>query len=228
MMGAVRVLVVAAMRSEMKAFRKRWSRAGSGDDGGDVVTGVLGIGTSLARSSTELLVGETSPGHVLVVGIAGGIGPTTAIGDLVVPAVVLDGASGVERRPAPIGGLDERGTLHTSDELIVEPARIAELVARGVVALDMETAAVAEVCDEHGIPWSVMRGISDHADAELLDPAILGLMGPEGEPRPAAVARYLARHPNRMGQLARLSKGLDAAMAASSDAAMVALRGLSR
>jgi adenosylhomocysteine nucleosidase len=222
----MRVLVVAAMRSEMKAFRKRLGTQ-LGSDGGGVVTGVLGIGTALARSTTERLVGEADPDHVMVVGIAGGVGSTTAIGDLVVPEVVLDGASGAEHRPASIVGFPNRGTLHTSDELIVEPHRIAALVDRGVVALDMETAAVADVCVQRGIPWSVLRGISDHADAELIDPAILGLMGPEGEARPGAVARYLATHPHKVAHLARLSKGLDAATAASSDAAVQALSRLS-
>jgi adenosylhomocysteine nucleosidase len=221
----VRVLVVAAMRSEMKAFVKRRGAAASDGDG-DVETGVLGIGTSLARSSTERLIDGSSPGHVLVVGVAGGIGPTMAIGDLVVPEAVLDGATGTERRPAAIDGLPNAGILHTSDELVVDPARVAALVERGVVALDMETAAVAEVCERRGIPWSVMRGISDHADAELIDPAILGLMGPEGEPRPAAVARYVARHPNRIAYLSRLARGLNAATTASADAAVVALRQL--
>jgi nucleoside phosphorylase len=221
----MRVLVVAAMRSEMKAFRKHWQPA-AGASGDRVATGVLGIGTALARSSTERLLGESSPDHVLVVGVAGGIGPTTSIGSLVVPEVVLDGATGAEHRPTEIPGLDNHGTLHTSDELVVEPEHVQRLVDRGVVALDMETAAVAAVCTERGLAWSVMRGVSDHADAELIDPAILGLMGPEGEPRPAAVAGYLARHPTRVAHLSRLAKGLDAATAASSAAAVTALHHL--
>ena len=217
----MRVLVVAAMRSEMKAFRKRWQPSAAAAD--QVVTGVLGIGTALARSSTERLVGEATPDHVLVIGVAGGIGPTTSIGSLVVPEVVLDGVSGAEHRPTVVPGFENRGTLHTSDELVVEPDAVQRLVDRGVIALDMETAAVAAVCAERGLQWSVMRGISDHADAELIDPAILGMMGPEGEAKPGAVAAYLARHPTRLAQLSRLAKGLNAATSASSKAALQAL-----
>ncbi len=215
----MKVLVVAAMRSEMRAFEKRHRPGGDVE----VATGVLGIGTALARSSTERLVGEHRPDHVLVIGVAGGIGPTTAIGGLVVPDLVLDGATGVEREPARVPGFDHAGTLHTSDDLVTEPADVARLVERGVVALDMETAAVAAVCEAAGVPWSVMRGISDHADAELIDPAILGLMGPEGNPRPGAVVRYVARRPARVAQLAGLAKGLGASTAASADAAVLAI-----
>lgn len=226
----MRVLVVAAMRSEMRAFRSRWASAGrSGDHdlaGATVVTGVLGIGTALAQASTQRLLSEHAPAHVLVVGVAGGIGPTTSVGSLVVPAVVLDGASGDEYQPAPLPGLENTGTLHTSDELVVEQDHVQALVERGVVALDMETAAVAAVCEHAGVAWSVLRGISDHADAELIDPAILGLMGPEGQPRPGAVMRYLARHPRRVTHLSRLATGLGAATTVSADAAVVALRHL--
>lgn len=215
-------LVVAAMRSELRAFTKRRRR----DDaaGGDrVATGLLGIGTRAARDSTARLLEAHRPGRVLVIGVAGGIGPTTSIGSLVVPAAVLDAASGTEHVPAPVPGFAAAGTLHTSDELVVEPEHIAALVDRGVVALDMETAAVAAVCEGAGVPWSVLRGISDHADAELIDPAILGLMGPTGEPRPGAVARYVARHPGRVRHLARLARGLSAATSASAEAARTAL-----
>ncbi len=212
------VLVVAAMRSEMRAFEKRHRDASA-----DVTTGVLGIGTALARASSERLLAAGRPDHVLVIGVAGGIGPTTAIGELVVPALVLDGATGEEHEPARIPGFEHRGTLHTSDELVTAPADVARLVDRGVVALDMETAAVASVCAAAGVPWSVLRGISDHADAELIDPAILGLMGPEGNPRPGAVARYVARRPTRVAHLARLAKGLSASTAASADAAVLAI-----
>jgi adenosylhomocysteine nucleosidase len=209
-------LVVAAMGSELRAFTRRWR-------GGGVETGVLGIGTAAARRSTERLLAEHRPARVLVIGVAGGIGPTTAIGDLVVPASVLDAASGTVHVPAPVPGHPANGTLHTSDELVVDPAAIAALVSRGVVALDMETAAVAAVCEAAGVPWSVLRGISDHADAELIDPAILRLMDPTGSPRPAAVARYVLAHPGRIPHLVRLGKGLGAAAKASAEAAVAAI-----
>ena len=36
-----------------------------------------------------------------------------------------------------------RGSIVTSDEFIVDPDRLATFIARGVVAVDMETGAVA-------------------------------------------------------------------------------------
>lgn len=209
-------LVVAAMASELRAFTRRAR-------GLDVATGLLGIGTARARIATERLLAEHRPERVLVVGVAGGIGPTTSIGSLVVPGAVLDGDSGATFTPTPVAGLDATGTLRTSDELVVDPAHVAALVEQGVVALDMETAAVAAVCDGAAVPWSVLRGISDHADAELIAPDILGLMDADGRPRPGAVAAYVARRPSRIAHLRRLAQGLRAATTASAEAAVRAL-----
>lgn len=216
----MKILVVAAMRSELKAFAKRFPAQA------DTPTAVLGMGTKLAREGTARLLEEHRPDHVLMVGIAGGVGPTVAVGDLVVPEVVLDHASGTEHRPAPLPGFANRGILHTSDEFIVEPDAVAALVDRGVIALDMETAAVAAASEAAGVPWGVARGISDHHESLPVDPAVLAMTGPEGEPKAGAVAKYLAKHPGQVPHLAKLAKGANAAMAASSDAAVDALRRL--
>lgn len=204
------------MRSELRPFTAA-RRAGT-------VGAVIGIGTTLAAASTRRLLDEHDPSRVIMIGIAGGVGPTIEIGDLVVPEVVLNGMTGVELRPEPFGTIEPRGTLHTSDEFVQDPARLAALHdERGVVALDMETAAVGAVCEERGVPWSVFRGISDHVEGLPVDPAVLTLMGPEGQPRWGNVAKYLARNPMRYRHLAQLQAGAKAAITASVGAALAAL-----
>lgn len=214
-MGEGRVLVVTAMRSEAKPLRK------AAPAGVDVV--VTGMGTRLAADATSAALDAAGYERVVMIGIAGGVGPSVTVGDLVVPELVLDHLSGEELRPHRFGPVVPRGLLHTSDELIQEPAAVAALVARGVVGLDMETAAVGRVCRDRGVPWSVFRGISDHAEHLPVDPAVLAMTGPEGEPKPAAVAKYLATHPHKVGGLARLAKGANAAIAVSTAALLDAL-----
>ena len=214
-MGGQRVLVVTAMRSEAKPLRR------AAPPGVDVV--VTGMGTALAAEATTAALDAGSYERVVMIGIAGGIGPTVTVGDLVVPEVVLDHASGDELRPDRFGPIEPRGALHTSDQFIQDPAEVAALVARGVVGLDMETAAVGRVCVGRGVPWSVFRGISDHAEHLPVDPAVLAMTGPEGEPKPAAVARYLATHPHKVAGLARLAKGANAAIEVSTAALLAAL-----
>jgi adenosylhomocysteine nucleosidase len=184
-----------------------------------VVATLTGIGTRAATRAAEQLLDAEPLDRLIVVGIAGGVGPALAIGDIVVPTLVIDGASGEAFPPAPLAGLRASGLLQTSDEFLAEPDRVASLEARGVVAVDMETASVAAVCVRRACPWSVVRAISDRAGE--LPKEILGLVKPDGSPDLSAAARYVLRDPRRL--LSLITLGRDSARAASA-AAHVAVR----
>ena len=165
-----------------------------------------GVGTAAAARATARALGAGPVAHVFVVGVAGGIGAGSPVGALVVPERVLDVATGAVLRPTPFGDVAPRGLLATADGILAQ-ATIAELAARGAVAIDMETAAVAAACEARGVPWSVFRGISDRADDGQTDDAIFGLLGADGRPDPGAVARFLLTKPHRIPQLVRLGRG---------------------
>ncbi len=181
---------------------------------------MTGIGTRAAARTTARILDTIRPDHLLVVGIAGGIGQSVSIGDLVVPARVIDLASGTEYRPAPFGKIGARGILVTTDELLVDPARVAELERQGVIAVDMETAAIAAVCEKRACPWSVFRAISDRAADPSIDPGIFDLAGPDGSPNFPAVVRFILSNPRCLPQLARLAG--EARLAANRAAAAAA------
>ena len=130
-------------------------------DGREVVAIVTGMGTKLATEATERLLDATSVDRVMVVGIAGALENETPIGTLMLPEVVVNSATGTEYRPEPLGEGTRHGKMSTGDTLQTDPDDIAELRAKGVVSLEMETAAIAEICERRGIPWSVFRAISD-------------------------------------------------------------------
>jgi adenosylhomocysteine nucleosidase len=232
--AAAHVAVLAPMRSELQpvvqqlALRRAPSRgpgAGpvvyTGRRGDVAVTAVLaGVGTGPAAAATERVLTAFGPvDHVVVVGIAGGIAEGQAIGDLVVPELVVHGVTGAEHRPHRLGPEQPAGILSTSDELVVDPAAVAALVDRGVVALDMETAAIAAVCERHGRPWSVYRAISDRAADGLVDPAVAALAAPDGSAALPAVLKLVARHPSRVRTLARLGRDMKIAARAAAVAA---------
>jgi adenosylhomocysteine nucleosidase len=203
------------MPSELRPLRRPLGlrRAGDGLFAGAagrvlVVAALTGIGTRAAARAAERVLGAAAIDHLVVVGIAGGIGPSVAVGDLVVPERVLDLTTGAELRPARIGEAVPRGTLATSDALLADPAEAARLAKRGVIAIDMETAAVGAVCERRGCPWSVFRAISDRADDGSTDAGVLALAGPDGTPNFAAVARFVLARPWRVPQLVRLGRGL--------------------
>lgn len=220
---------MCAMPMELRPLRRRLrlrkSELGyAGWIGDRPVTAVItGIGTALAHAATVRLLDEVDVERVIVVGIAGAIENQTPIGALVLPEFVVSGADGSEHRPTPLRVGNAHGKLWTSDELLLDPAVLADLRAHGVVALDMETAAIAKVCDEHDVPWSVVRAISDRAGDGTVDGETVGLTHPDGRPNVSAVARYLVRHPDALPRLVRLGKGAKLAAARAAETAINAL-----
>jgi adenosylhomocysteine nucleosidase len=228
----VTLAFVAAMTSELRPIVKTLNlepaRLGSLDgyrghaaNGTEIVAAVTTMGTVAARKATEAVLDAATPERVVMVGIAGGIDSVTAVGDVIVPALVLDGATGATYAPAPVPGFAATGTLHTSDVLMIEPARLDALVADGVIALDMETAAVAAVCEARGVPWSVVRAISDIA-GDGADDEIFAMTKPDGSPDAAKVAKYLMKHPGKVRDLGRLAKGANIAIQRSVKTALTA------
>jgi len=220
------------MPMELRPLRRRLGlrKTGLGYGGriGDraVIAVITGIGTALAHAATVRLLDAVEVERVIVVGIAGAIENQTPIGTLVLPELVVSGVDGSEYRPTPLRiglGNMARGKLWTTDELVLDPARHADLRARGVVALDMETAAVAKLCDERDVPWSVVRAISDRAGDGSVDAEIAGLSHPDGSPNFSAVVRYLVRHPGALPSLVRLGKEANLAAVRAAEAAIEAL-----
>jgi adenosylhomocysteine nucleosidase len=191
----------------------------------DVVAAVTEMGTQAATDVTTRLLDATAVDHVLVVGICGAVARELAIGELIVPARVVDEASGCVLRPKPLGG-SPRGVLMTTDSLHTDPAVIARFAADGVIALDMETAAIGMVCAARGIPWSVLRAVSDRAGDPAVDADLVGMSNADGTPNPGTIARFLLSHPRRIPSLLRLGRGMRAAVKRSTAAALAALPSL--
>ena len=221
------------MRSELHPLVRLLSlkRSRSGDRSlfwgtlgrAEIVATTTGIGTHAAARTAEQVLDSISVQHLAVVGIAGGIGPSVAIGDLVIPELVIDLATGAEYRPSMMGDTEARGTLATATEVVSDQAEAARLERQGVIAVDMETAAIAAICESRACPWSVFRAISDCAGDGSLDPAMSGLAGPNGEPDLPALAQFMLTHPSRIPRLVRLGQNLRLATNTAASGAVNAL-----
>jgi adenosylhomocysteine nucleosidase len=224
------LVVLAPMPSELRPIVRRLGLTRTGgaasEHAGKVGTMEVravhtGMGTAKAAAATEAALAEGGVERVVVCGIAGGVDPSLAIGDLIAPEVVVDHASGATFVPTPWDpAAVPRGRLCTTDELIVQPDRVERLREEGVIALDMETSAVAAVCERHGVPWSVIRAISDRADDGSVDREIMTLTDRDGRPDLKGLLRYLGPKPWRIAKLAKLAKG--ATLAADTAAAALA------
>jgi adenosylhomocysteine nucleosidase len=231
-MASHRVAILAPMRSELRPLVKALGlhrRAGDpavssvvvGDT--EIVATLTGIGTKLAAEATERIIAGYQPERVVVSGIAGALDGTVPIGQVLVPEVVVDGATGAEHRPSPLGDIEPHGRIWTSDELVLDEPRLARLRADGVVALDMETSAIGAVAERHGTPWSVFRAISDRATDGLVSEALLGLAKSDGSANVVAATRYLLTHFWQLPRLARLARDSNTAATAAARAAVRAV-----
>jgi nucleoside phosphorylase len=192
-------------------------------DGHDVVAIATGMGTDLATKATERLLGAVTPERVVVFGITGAVENETAIGTLILPEVVVNSETGSEHRPEQLGTETPHGTMWTTN-VITPPGELAALRAKGVVSLDMETAAIAESCERRAIPWSVFRVISDRASDGSIDDEIFKLSNQDGTPNPRRVAGYFLRHPLAIPKMAKLAKGAKLATERAAEAAIAAAR----
>jgi adenosylhomocysteine nucleosidase len=216
------------MKPELRPLVHMLSLQRDGGEGLPVYRGTFGqtsvvatltlIGTKAAAAATERLLGGHEIDHVVVVGIAGGVPPTMKVGDLVVPEVVVDAVTGNEYRASPLGNAVVSGRVRTSDDLTVNAA---DLLDAGVDACDMETAAVAAVCEERGTPWTAFRAISDLVGGPV-DDAMLSLANPDGTGNLWAAARYLLPRPWKIPGIVGLARGANVATKVAATAAVQA------
>ncbi|MGH9089474.1 MAG: hypothetical protein ACRDYZ_15430 [Acidimicrobiales bacterium] len=209
------VLALSLRPAEMDGLQRAWR-------GDRHLAAVVGIGPAAAGRATARILDSAVVDRVLVVGVAGAVDPSLRIGDVLVPEQVVDRASGTAYRPHRPGG---RGTLVTGDAVggaLTTNVAVVELptadLPPGTSAVDMETGAIARVCEARGIPWSVVRTISDVPGT--LDDAVLELVRPDGGLDPRAVARYLARTPGAARRLLRIGRDTHRAVRALTRAAL--------
>jgi adenosylhomocysteine nucleosidase len=227
--GTTRVGILTPMEPELAPIVRMLSleaaddtyRGRTGDV--DVVAVRTDIGMENASAAARRVV-DLGAEHVMVVGIAGGVDPAIAIGDAFVPEVVVSRSDGCTYRPWFAGDLTPRGTLSCGDDLIVDPEVLAAMGADGVVAVDMETAAVAAVCEQAGRPWSVFRAVSDRPAEGLVDAALFAMTRPDGTADRDALSRYLDEDPGRIDALTRLAHDASLATEAAAAAATRACR----
>ena len=155
-------------------------------NGIDVVLVTSGIGTTNAAIATTLLIERYGVERVVMSGVAGSIGALT-IGEVLiarscvyhdVDATAFGYASGqVPGEPERYESSDAQtiaehlalptGIIASGNAFINDPHHVARIRETfGADALDMESCAVAHVCTHAGIPWTIVRAMSDRADED--------------------------------------------------------------
>lgn len=195
-------------------------------DGVDVALLKSGIGKVSAALGTTLLLEHSEPDVVINTGSAGGLAATLNVGDIVVSDEVryhdadvtafgyqpgqMAGCPAAFPADARLISLAEqtiaalrlnavRGPIVSGDAFIngAEPlARIRRTFPQAI-AVEMEAAAIAHVCHQFGVPFVVVRAISDVADkaSHLSFDEFLSVAAQQSTRMVEAMLRALAERP---------------------------------
>jgi hopanoid-associated phosphorylase len=150
---------------------------------------------------------------IISFGMAGALDPELRIGDWVIGERVGKLACDPAWREA----LSQRlpgarvGPVHADGTLITDPDTKMNLNRdSGCLAADMESHVAAQVAAGRGVPFAVLRCISDEAGA-LLPPAIAVAMKPGGGLALGAVLRSIVRAPGQVPHLCQTVIGFNRA-----------------
>lgn len=134
-------------------------------------------------------------------GLTGALRDDLAIGDWVIGTGVSGGfdhdcdPAWTARARSVLPGA-RAGRFH-ADGLLADAAAKRALGADGATAVDMESHVAARVAAMHGLPFVILRVVSDRVD-DAMPPAVLVSMGPQGRTAYARVAASLVRQPTQI------------------------------
>jgi adenosylhomocysteine nucleosidase len=150
-------------RKTRHASREFWSGELFGQP---VVLALSKIGKVAAATTATALIERFGVARIVFTGVAGGVGEGVEVGDIVVATDFvqhdLDASPLFPRYEVPLYGRSR----FDADLALASAALRGDLALAGhvVVAVEMEGAAVAQVCHDYGVPFAAVRAISDRAD----------------------------------------------------------------
>lgn len=171
-----------------------------------VVVWHIGVGRERAAREAARLLAGAKPDLVICAGYGGALAAGMPLGEVVIDT---RGAKLEQRFNARAGKLFTAAHVAESVE---EKRRLG--AETGALAVDMETAVVAEIFEPAGIPVIGVRAISDRLEDAVPVPMDYWFDLEGQRPRVLALLGFLARNPARIAPFARFVRGLAPARAA--------------
>lgn len=181
--------------------------------------GIVTLAGGGSRQALERRLASLEPGRLSAVvsfGLAGGLDPALAVGDLVIPRCVTAGADewpvsaelAESLRDAAAGHgiiVASRGSIAGVDAPLTTPdGKTALRAEAGAVAVDMESHVAAAWAARHGLPFSILRIVSDAAESAV-PPAAIAAMRDDGSIDAGAAVRSIMREPTQIPALIRVA-----------------------
>lgn len=163
--------------------------------GHTAVAAVCGVGKVFAALCAQTMILRFAPQCIINTGVAGSLSTALSIGDLVIadgavqhdmdtsaigdPVGMLSGINRIvlptdralterlKAAAAAVGAVAHGGIVATGDRFVADAAEKRRIVDTfGAVACEMEGGAVAQACFVNGVPFALVRAISDDASGK--------------------------------------------------------------
>jgi adenosylhomocysteine nucleosidase len=202
----MKIGIIGAMDIEVQALKELMDNAEinkistvdfySGKISGvDTIVAVAGVGKVNAAVCAQTMILKYSPDVIINVGVAGGLDPDFAIGDIAVAHAVVEHdmdtspigddigfisginkvqmecddkiANLMEQAAKSIGLNVKRGIIASGDQFISKQSERDKIIGNfGAIAAEMEGASIGHVCTMNNVPFGVLRAISDGANSD--------------------------------------------------------------
>jgi adenosylhomocysteine nucleosidase len=202
-----RLAIVAALEREVRPLVRHWQvrkkeHAGREFRFYETREAVLvcgGIGPEAARRAAEAVIVLYSPELLYSVGYAGALDPALKVGDVLIPAQIINGSDS-----SRVDVSKGRGTLLSLNAVasVAQKSRLRE--SYGAQAIDMEASAVACAAEARSVGFRAIKVISDEFNFEL--PADGRFVDAEGHFREARFALHALVRPWLWLPLVQLAK----------------------
>lgn len=174
-------------------------------DGCAVRMAVSGVGRDRMSARIQQIP-KTSNLTWVSIGFAGALSPDLAAGDCIIGHTVacLEGTTYAFQHQS-VGEIRETDVLLCSDRVIRTPEEKQTLHRKtGAMAVDMESAAIAQYAQQRGESFTWIRVISDTV-YETVSPAAMDCIGPDGFPSTTLALKTLLMNPRVLPEFLRLA-----------------------
>lgn len=206
------ILAAVGMTREARLVERHGNvRAVAGGGRADLLEARLKAALAEAREGVEA---------VLSIGLGGALDPSLEVGDLILASEVLRPRRRWETDPAWLQRLSDRlpkakvGSVYGSSDMVLSTLEKDKLRRQGgAMLVDMESHVAAQAAARAGLPFAVIRVVSDKAGVSLPPAVRQGLKEDGGMNLPGVLAALL-RDPRQLPALMRTGRDADIAFKA--------------
>jgi adenosylhomocysteine nucleosidase len=220
---SARVAIVAAMERELAPLTEDWELSTVNAEGrtlicyeGEHAVAVFGgIGCKRAEVAANAAVEKYRPQVLVSAGLAGALIRSLKAGQVVLPNVIVDAASGTEYRSSLGGEVIGGGVLVSNFEIAGKNTKPELVECFHALVVDMEAAGVAKVALERELGFRCVKAISDEFDFNM--PPLGRFVNQEGNLETGKLVRWASMRPQYWPAMVALGRNSQRATRALCD-----------